>query len=99
MKVVDFFRILPLGGIVASTGMLPTKLKVAISDLSNSSSSVSFSGVLVDLMDFSIGCVDGFGGGMGGFVSTFMSPSNFLRISSNFVHLLPFFWVWGGGNS
>ena len=76
VEIVVFLKVLPRGGIVTSTVVLPTKLKLklklAFSGLSNSSSFVSFSG----LMDFSLCCVDGVGGGIGGFIS------NFLKISS-----------------
>ena len=95
VEIVVFLKILPRGGIVTSTVVLlirfKLKLKLALSRLSNSSGFVSFS----DLMDFSHGCVDGVGGGIGGFIS------NFLKISSNFVYFLPVFLGGGvgGGNS
>ena len=91
VEIVVFLKILPRGGIMASTVVLlirfKLKLLLALSPLSNSSGFVSFS----DLMDFLHGCVDGVGGGNVGFIS------NFLKISSKLVHsLLVFFggvWV------
>ena len=90
VEIVVFLEILPRGGIVASSVVLLIRLKLklllALSPLSNSSGFVSLSG----LMDFFLhGCVDGVGGGIGGFIS------NFLKISSNFVHFLLVFF--GGG--
>ena len=90
LEIVVFLEILPRGGIVASSVVLLIRLKLklllALSPLSNSSGFVSLSG----LMDFLHGCVDGVGGGNVGFIS------NFLKISSNFVHFLLVVFFGGG---
>ena len=76
--------------------MLSTNLKLDGFKAADSLSFLTFSGVLlrfIDFIDFLVSVVDGRGGGISWFVS------NFLIISSKFVHLLALVGGGGGGIS